>query len=297
MKRIIKWSVLGVSLIVVVALVIIYFNLSRIVERTIEVQATDSLSLQTELSGAGLSLFGGQLSLKDLTIASPQGFSAPHMLSLAGGDVQVSYGQLRSDPVRIKSITLTRPTVVVEQSNGKFNFQTLMDLPSKRAPGNPGDGQRQEGEPIRVIIDRLLVTDAQVLIKPGTIPGLGTQLKEVSVPIPTMELTNIGNADGAQNGAALRDVASTLIQELVARAGDTGALQQQLKDALNNGLKDVRSRAAEEIQKKTAGIEKKLGGIGGGLGDRLKGAADGALDKPKDDSARDGGDSRKRRER
>ncbi len=43
MKRIVKWAVLGVSLIVVVALVIIYFNLSRIIERTIEVQATDGL--------------------------------------------------------------------------------------------------------------------------------------------------------------------------------------------------------------------------------------------------------------
>jgi uncharacterized protein involved in outer membrane biogenesis len=297
MKRIIKWSALGLSLLIVIAVVVVYFNLSRIVERTIEVQATDSLSLQTELSGVGLSLFGGQLSLKELTIASPQGFAAPHMLTLAGGDISVSYGQLRSDPVRIKSITLTGPLVVVEQSGGKFNFQTLMDLPSRRSPGNPKDGQRQDGEPLRVIIDRLVVEGAQVIIKPGTIPGLDAQLQQVTVPIPTLELTNIGNADGAQNGAALKDVASTLIQELVSRAGDSAALQQQLKDALNKGLSDIKSRAAQEIQKKTQDLEKKLGPLGSGLGDKLKNATDSALDKPGDNPTQDDKDRPRRRPR
>ena len=74
---------------------IVYARLNGIVERTVETQATKQLNLDTQLSGASVSLFGGNLKLNDLQIASPQGFAAPRMFTLGQADVSVKLGELR----------------------------------------------------------------------------------------------------------------------------------------------------------------------------------------------------------
>src|SRR5438445_5832589 len=91
---------LALVVLVVVAGVIIYFYLDRIVKVTVERQSTNSLNLTTTLDSARLALLGGHVSLKDMQIASPQGFAAPHMFQLGQLAVDVEYGQLRQDPVR-----------------------------------------------------------------------------------------------------------------------------------------------------------------------------------------------------
>src|SRR5258705_6681176 len=92
--RLIRRIALAVVLLVIIALTIVYFNLNRIVKHQVEVQSTNSLNLQTQLASARLSIFGGNFSMNDLQIASPEGFSAPRMLQLDKGAVEVSFGQL-----------------------------------------------------------------------------------------------------------------------------------------------------------------------------------------------------------
>jgi len=89
-------TVLVLSSLLVVAGLIAYLGLDRILKSTVEKQSSASLKLSTTLNSARLSLFGGKVNLNRLRIASPQGFSAPHMLELGDVDLAVSYGQLRS---------------------------------------------------------------------------------------------------------------------------------------------------------------------------------------------------------
>src|SRR5262245_45144276 len=97
----VKWIAIAVFTVIVCVLAIIWFNLNGIVKRTIETQATNSLDLKTTLAGATVSIFGGSVHLFDLAIASPEGYSAPHMLALGGAGVKVQLGELRQDPVHI----------------------------------------------------------------------------------------------------------------------------------------------------------------------------------------------------
>src|SRR5204862_5469499 len=128
-------------------------------------QATQQLGVQTTLGGASVSIFGGNLGLKELEISSPQGFSAPRIFTLGGTDVDVSLGQLRKDPVHVQSVSIRQPMLVIEQSNGKFNFKALMD----QMPQGPQQTDKTPDgkEPLKLIIDTLSVNDAQVVVKPG----------------------------------------------------------------------------------------------------------------------------------
>ena len=190
--RYFKWIALVVVALIIVVVVGVWLELDSIVRSEVQSQATSSLNLQTTLAGANVSLFGGSLGLSDLQIASPQGFNAPRMFTLGGAKVGVSISQLRSDPIGIQKIEIDQPMLVIEQSGGKFNFQVLMDKPSQQSPdaGQPSDGKRQPGEPMRLVIHELAINNAKVVIRPG-VPMID---KEINIPIPSFAMQEIGNS-------------------------------------------------------------------------------------------------------
>jgi len=235
----------------VVAGVIAYVSLDGFLRRTVETQSTSSLKLSTTLNRAHLALLGGKLSLNRLRIASPHGFSAPHMLELGNTDLAVRYGQLRKDPIHVQSLTLDRPRLVIEQSNGALNFNKAMD-------GMPASDKSSE-KPLKLIIDELKMQDAQVVIHPG-LPGVR---QEIVVPVPSITMKNVGSGRGSQNGAAIKDVAMVVITALAGSAAQSGSLPPELKAMLQLNVGQVAGKLGAEAQKQIAAA------IPGELGTRL----------------------------
>jgi uncharacterized protein involved in outer membrane biogenesis len=274
----IKWIVLGLVVVIVLVVGIVWMNINGIVRRTVETQATNSLDLQTTVGGANVSLFGGSVGLSELRVASPKGFDAPQMFALDGVKVDVSLGQLRSDPIGIQQIRIDNPQLVVEQADGKFNFKVLMDQQSKQPPdsGNPGDGKRDETEPIRLIVHDLVVNEAKVSLRPG-IPGLAQQ---IDVPIPSFQLKDIGTSEGNKNGVAIKEVVMLLVTTLAQKASESGSLPAEVKQLLALNVDQVKQQVQAELNKQigkiTSELEKKLpGDIGKDAGKALeKGVGD-----------------------
>ena len=237
-----------ILLLVVAGGALLWVNINRILKHTIETQATAQLNLKTELDRAALSVFGGELNLDDLRIASPQGFQAPQMFTLDNVDVNVKVNDLRGDPVRVQSITLDKPKLVVERVGNKFNFKHAMDLMPKQ-PETPPD----QKEPLRLIIDELTVKDPTVVVRPGQLNIPGVKLaEEFTVTIPTIAMKNIGTGEGAENGAAVKDVVMQVITAMAANAANSGQLPDQLKNLLNVDVQQVVAGLTAEAQKRIA---------------------------------------------
>ena len=214
-------TLLVLASLLVVAGVTAYFSLDAFLKGTVERQTSNSLKLSTTLNSARLSLFGGKLNLNRLRIASPQGFSAPHMLELGDIDLAVSYGELRNDPIHVQSLILNQPRLVIEQSNGALNFKKAMDR-------MPASDSRSAEKPIKLVIDELTIQDAQVVIHPS-LPGVR---QEITVSVPSMNLKNVGSGRGSQNGAAIKDVAMLVITALAGSAAESSSLPPELKTIL-----------------------------------------------------------------
>lgn len=257
-----KWIrriILAVVLVVIIAVVAIYLNIGRIIKSAVQTEASSSLNLQTTLDSVSLSLFGGELGLHQLDIASPQGYGAPHMLEVGDTNVAVSYGQLRDDPVHIESLTINKPKLVIEQQNGVLNFKKAMDqMPKSETPSTA------EGKPSKkLIIDELTVKDAQVVIHPN-LPGMS---QEITVPVASMVMKNVGSGEGAQNGAAIKDVVMQVITALAGNASGSGGLPAQLKELMNANLSQTMAQLGTEAQKRIAAA------VPGELGQALSAAA------------------------
>jgi uncharacterized protein involved in outer membrane biogenesis len=250
--RILVRALVGLFVLVVIATVVVYFNLDRIVKSEVEKQGTASLRLKVTLGSARLSVFGGRVDLRGLTIASPQGFSAPHMLELGGGKARVAYAQLRKQPIHIRSLELDQPKLVVEQSGGTLNFKKAMAL----QPAKPPDT-----EPMRLVIDEITVKDAHVLVRPG-LPGVSQQ---IDVPVPSLTMRAVGSGRGAKNGAAVKDVTMQVITALAGKAAQSDQLPTQLKALLHLDTAQMASQLGADAAKEIGA------NAGGDLGKAVQG--------------------------
>ena len=254
MKKAIKWIVVSVVLLVVVAVGVVWFYLNSIVRHTVETQATASLNLPTTLGGANVSLLGGKFGLSDLQIASPEGFTADRMFKLGGVNVAVNYSDLKQQPIKVQSIRIEQPQLVIEQRGGKFNFQALVDQQSKAPPA-------EEGEPIKLIVNELMVSGAKIVIYPG-IPGLD---KQIEINVQPISLRNIGTGEGNENGAAIKEVVGQVVTALTAEAAKSDLLPPQVRQLLNLNVAQVAQKLQGEFNKQlgaiSADVNKAMGDI------------------------------------
>ena len=271
-RGIFKWVLLVLLLIVVGGVAFLYINLNRIVRATVEKQSAASLNVPTELGGANVSLFGGDVSLSNFTVGSPAGFDAERMLSLGEVNVTSSISDLRSDPVRMETIDIVRPRMVIEMKGKEFNVKKFIDSLPQGDPTPP-----EEEKPMKLIIDKLKITGAEVVFRPdpsvlSAIPGLDVSKldikNEYNLQIPPLELNNIGTAEGAQNGVAIKDVATLLVTQLAAKAAESEQIPPELRTLLSGNVSDMinvaKAKIGEELNKQvgkiTADLKEKIGG-------------------------------------
>jgi hypothetical protein len=243
-----KWIrrlIMLVVLFVILVGVVVFLKLDSVIRSTIESQASSSLNLKTTLGGVSTSLFGGKVGLHQLDVGSPSGFTAPYMLEVGDTNVAVSYGQLRSQPIHVQSITITGPKLVIEQQNGVLNFKKAKD---QMPPSEPSTAPKSTSEPMKLIIDDLTVKDAQVIIHPG-LPGMSG---EITVPVALLNMKNVGSGDGSNNGAAMKDIVMQVITALAGSASGSGGIPDQLKGMLNANVGQVASQLGAEAQKRIA---------------------------------------------
>jgi cell division protein FtsB len=257
-RRALKLILVVLLLVIVIGLILLYLNLNRIVRSTVESQSSASLNVPTKLQSAQVSLLGGSVKLNDFDIGSPAGFKADQMMSLGAVNVDVSLGELRQDPIKISSIDLQSPKMIIEMQGTGFNIKKFVDqLP----PTEP------QAEPIKMVIGQLNVSGAQVIFRPdvaamSSLPGIGEALgglkQEYVLSIPPLKLENIGTGEGSENGAAIKEVVSLLVTELAAKAAQSEQLPPEIRQILSLNVNDLagslKQKLGEEAQKQLGKI-------------------------------------------
>lgn len=245
--KLLKRGIAVIVALVVVAIGAIWLGLGHLVRTAVEKEGTRSLRLATSLDRATVSLLGGRLGLHGLGIASPRGFPAPRMLEVGKAGVDVHYGELRKEPIHVQAVTIDEPRLVIEQAGGALNFRKAMELLPASDPNKP---------PMKLVIDRIDVRDAQVVIRPG-LPGLE---HEIVVPVPALTLKDIGHGEGAHNGAAIKEVAMQVIGALAAKAAESGEVPGELKALLHlNVAQLARALGADAARNLAAALPGDLG--------------------------------------
>jgi hypothetical protein len=286
-----KWIALGLLAVIVIAVVVVFLNLNSIIRKAVEVQGTASLNAKTTLQGASLSLFGGNVALNDFAVGSPEGYKAPQMLSLGKLQVDTSWSELRQDPIRVASIDVESPRLVLEMSGMTMNIKKFIE----GLPKGDTSAPTEQGEPMKLVIGKLNVRGAQVVFRPdltalASLPGdLSSKVKpEYTLTIPDLSIENIGNANNNQNGAAIKEVVTQIVTTLAGKAAESPELPPELRSILSGDLSSItgllKEKGMAQVQQQ---LDKVTGELKEKLGSDVTGKLNDLLDKPagKDDKA------------
>lgn len=250
-------------LIAVVAMgLYLYFSFSSLVKTAVETYAPRITQTKVTLGGVSVSLFGGSATLNDLVIGNPAGFKSDHAVALHKASISLDSGSVMSPVVHIKDVQIIGPELVFEPGQGSNNLsviqQNLARMASGQAPAQPSSGSTTGPQPQKkLIIDHFVISDAKAtlaLSQLSSVAQLAGQSSDVSVPLPTLEMRDLGTKEGGLPPGKIAE-------EIMAR------LEQQAQQAATAYTQQMMNKAG-----KGAGDLLNQGGSGAqGVGDQLKG--------------------------
>jgi hypothetical protein len=264
--RSLRVLVVVVVIVAIAAVAAVRLFAGSAVRVAVETAGTKALNVGVELGGARLSLLGGSVGLRDLTVANPAGYQHDTLLKLSRGDIEVQTKSLLTDEVLIRDMQLDGMDLVLEQRGLGNNLQDIIKAAQRK------------GEPSgkRLYVDNLELTNVTVNVKLLPVPGKADTMTLKLAPI---KMTDLGRNETL-------DVATLTSKIILAVAGGiaeqgTDVLPKEMISGLTSVLDtalDLGKVILDTGAGTTEGIQKGVEDIGKGITEGLKGVL-----KPKRD--------------
>ena len=259
-QRVTLIAAAGALAVVAVVAVLTYGHLDAIVKEEIERRGSALTQTAVHVDSVSVSLRDGTVSLENLSVANPPGFTTPYAFELGGITVRIALHSLLFDPLVIEEIRIEAPRVTCELAQGgKSNIERIRHA-AEHPPGEPRsrDGTpappREKAPPApgrRLIIQLLSMREGEVHVDARAVGG-----PEGIESLPGFELTDIGVKQGGATPAQVGRVVITALARDVAVAVAASQLERYIGKALGGQAGDLLKKGG-------------AGAIGKGLGDVL----------------------------
>lgn len=219
MKKFLLYT--GVTLLVLaaVAYIGVAFFLGSAVKGAVNRFGPRLAGTNVELESATISPLSGTGTLGGFTVGNPPGWSGNRALYLGRAHIEVLPSSLLKDVVIINELTIEEPEFNYETHIVSSNISDLLANIEKYT-GGASDTTQRSGPGKKFIVKKLRLTGGKATV------GLG--VAAVPVPLPEIQLDNIGMAEGGVTGARLSaiilaDVLKTVVNAATSARGLTGA--------------------------------------------------------------------------
>jgi len=232
----------GLLLILAVGMNFLVSNIGSYVKTAIVKYGSEATKAEVGLDRVRLSLGTGKGAgaLDNFTLGNPAGFSPSKAISIKFVSLQLDTNSIGGNgPIVIRTIEIDNPQIAYELNNdGSSNLQTIQrntqdyansfrdDVPAGPDAAKTGPGT----SPRKVIINDLLIKNGHVSISQASLKG-----QQLTTTLPTIHLTDIGQAGG---GATVAQVAEQILGSISSEAAQA-AVTELAKQKINGAIKDV----------------------------------------------------------
>lgn len=231
MKRVLGAMVLGAIL---AGALYFVFNLGSIVARAIERHGSAVTGTPVAVSGVDLSLREGRGTIRDLRIASPDGFDTSDAVSFEDIAITLNVEESSRDLIVLDEVRIAAPAVRVEvSSSGKTNLDEIRRRVREFAAEGGLDDER-----VRI---RSLVFQRGTIVVDASAVGLEPR----TLNLPELRLQDVGGG----SGAGPEEIATIVLGAVVGRATSEIAgseveslIRGQLGDSVTDAAKGLLDR-------------------------------------------------------
>ncbi|HUG11848.1 MAG TPA: hypothetical protein VMM36_12585 [Opitutaceae bacterium] len=218
--------------------------LSTAVTSAVNSIAPQVTGTKVTLGSALISPFNGTGSLNDLYVGNPEGFSDGKAFSCGKAHVNVRIRSVLSDTIVIEEVIIEAPEFVYESKITSSNIGKILDNVNKFVGTSEPAAQTEGGKKIEI----------KRFVLEGAVVSVSAAGMTMPVPVPKMEITDIGTAKGgvlpAEAAAEVlkRVLASVSQAAVTAIAQDPAKFGRQAEDAvkkIGSGLKGLLDKSEE----------------------------------------------------
>ena len=201
MKVFVRFLML-IGVVGIIAVALVGLSLDALVKGGIETMGPRILGVPVMLEDVDIALPSGttmQAGLTRLVVNNPEGYETAFAVSLPEVRVHVDWNSLLTDTVIVEEIQIVAPAVTFEWSLEGSNLGAIHENVKRNTRSDPDDNNREkaqsdeEGEEFdkSVHIKKVIVRDAII-----NVSFVGGQSEVTQLPLPDLELRDIGNPSG-----------------------------------------------------------------------------------------------------
>lgn len=211
MKVVVRLLVL-IGVVGIVAVVLVGLSLNALVKSGIETMGPQVLGVPVTLEDVDIALLSGKnmrARLTQLVIKNPEGYKSASAVSLPDIRVHVDRNSLLTDTVIVEEMLIVAPAMTFEWSLRGSNLGTIQENVKRntRSGGNGREKGEKHEEPEKTIhIKKVIVKDAII-----NVSFTGGQSEVVQLPLPDLELRDIGNPSG---GTTFSQASAVIFDEI-----------------------------------------------------------------------------------
>jgi len=216
-------------------------SLDSLVKVAIEKYGSEATGTQVEVAGVDIGVREGRATVTGLVVGNPEGFDGD-AFTLGEITVDIDPGSVARELVVVDRITIAAPAVTfIVHQDGKSNLDAIrrnLDAASGSGGGGNGSVDDASGTTKRIRIQRFVFAEGRIT---ADATAVGAE-EPVEVRMPTMEMTNVGGADGATPDEIARIVAtaySKRVAEVAAKEGLAAAAKKGLLDKAGDAVKEL----------------------------------------------------------
>lgn len=236
MKTFFKISA-GIVCVSVIGLTGVYMGRDALIKKTVETAGPKFLQTSVTLGKVDFRPVQGHLTLQDLHIGNPKGFSDRDLFALKSISIDLQPKTLFGNKIIINKIMIDNVSAHYEIANGTNNIAVVQkNVAGKPKPASAKSAvpaAKETGKPEKtVVIKDLTLKDAEVS---AAISGIS-----MSLPLPTIHMKDIGENKPSTFKEALASVLNVFSTEtLKAIAGATSEAVKSGSDSIGKLLKKI----------------------------------------------------------
>ena len=248
--KILLWTIVALLALALAVLLTIPLWIGPVVKSTANSMAPKYTGTQFNLGEFGLNPYSGRLHVGDTQLFNPEGYSQKMAFTLGKLDVNVDVGSVLSDTIVIREILVKDVFASYVFANGKANITVIQENVAKATGGEkPAADEAPKAEAPKAKAPEAKPEETaksdekkggkKVIIERLRIEGLAVQFTAITVPIPSIELTDIGKEkDGVSWDVAWKEIFDSIMKALGNFGGALKGLGLDGLEALK-GLTDV----------------------------------------------------------
>lgn len=228
--------------------------LSKGIKTAVEKFGPEVTQTAVRLDEVDLSILSGNVTLSRLYVGNPDGYKSEHIFALGQIDVDIDVGSVLSDKIIVNKIYISQPEISYEKNLLSSNVKALQDnieaftgsaeanatkpeqdtLPEVDAPAEAGSAKQ-------VVIKQLIIEDGTIFVG---LMGAGA-----TVPLPRIEMNDIGETDDQKSVAEIIDLVLTeVIKSIGPALADAGSIVGDGSKAAIDQGQGALNKATESIK-------------------------------------------------